>query len=491
MKSAALVGRLRMREWTAGARYWLAVLGVNTQKTDLMTQLYIVYLALFLGGWVVVSWSGLVVTAEQVGVGRVPPLWPILPTVLYGMAMVWWAAALMRPPFLLAHGDLEWLAPSPVSRRAITTAALLPAQFKVLLIGAIASTVLFGLSGGRHLYAASLLTTTAALALQTLSWLLSVSRSARASRPMRWLWILPAVMIPLDLLGPWVTTPFRWTVAPFLGHPLGGALVDIVAVWLAAWLAVMLVAGRLNLITIQSQSADYAEIRLLQQGIGRQLNRQIIRDWRSQNRLRRRRPWGNVPAWTMPLWEVGRLGLSLFRMPIQALYILETAALFRSALFAVFLPSATAWMLWVFLAYRFRRNALTRWYHRDVDAAFLRQFWPDSNLHRYIHSSVAPLVLVAALSLVLWILLPLAVPVTPLHMLFWAGLIISWYVAESPWLDTTHAESSLQGHERAVITTGLMVVMGAVLHHPQSALLIPAALLLTVFIQARRRRTAH
>ncbi len=491
MTHAALVGRLRTREWTAGARYWLSVLGVDTQKADIMTQLYIVYLALFLGGWVAISWSGLVATAERLGAGRVGALWPVLPTGLYGLALVWWSVALARLPFLLPHGDLEWLASSPISRRAVTAGALLPAQLKALLVAAIASTVLFGLSGGSHLYSASALTTLAILALQATSWLFSVARATRAGRPVRWLWILPTAMIPLYVLVPWVRTPFRWVVAPFLGHPQGMAFLGIAVAWGVAWLGVMLLAGPLNLITIQSQSSDYAEIRMMQQGIGRQLNRQVIRDARSQNRLRRRRPWGRVPPWTMPMWEVGRFGLSVWRMPMQALYLLETAALFRSALFAVFLPSSTAWMFWLFVAYRFRRNALSRWYHRDIDVAFLRQFWTDDDLGRYTRSSIIPLVVAAALGLILWAALPLGIAMTPLHLGLWAGIVVSWYVAESPLLESAHSKSPLQGHERAVLATGIMVVVGAVLHSPRVALIIPGIVLLLAFIRTRRRQQSR
>lgn len=483
------MGRLRIREWTAGARYWLGVLGVDTTKTDIMAQLYIVYLALFLGGWVTISWSGLVVTAERLGAGRVAALWPVLPTGLYGLAMVWWSVALARLPFLLPHGDLEWMASSPISRRAVTAGALLPAQLKALLISAIASTVLFGLSGGSHLYTASALTTMAIMALQATSWLLSIARATRGGRPIRWLWTLPAATIPLYALFPWARIPFRWIVAPFLGYPQGLAFLGMAVSWAVAWIGVMLMAGQLNLITIQSLSSDYAEIRMLQQGIGRQLNRQVIRDSRAENRLRRRRPWGRVPSWTMPMWEAGRFGLSVWRMPMQALYLLETAALFRSALFAVFLPSGTAWMFWLLIAYRFRQNALSRWYHRDIDVAFLRQFWPNDNVARYIRSTIIPLAVVAGLDLLLWAVLPLSISMTPLHLLFWAGVVTSWYVAESPLLESIRSQSALQGHERAVLITGLMVVFGALLHSPQLALIVPAMVLVLAFIQTRRHRS--
>ena len=432
------------------------------------------------------SWSGLIAIAEQVGMGRIPAPWPILPAVLDGLAVLLWGRALARLPFRFAHGDLEWMASSPISRRAIALGALLPEQFKALLIGAVASTIFFGLSGGVHLYGTSLLTTMAILTLQTISFILCLARASRPGRPARWLWILPAVLIPLYAMWPGMRIPFHWAVAPFVGQPLWATAFYIAAVWGGAWIAAMLVAGRLNLITIQSRSSEYAGIRVLQQGVGRRLNQQLIREWRAENRLRGRRPWGRMPSWPMPVWEVGRLSLSVWRMPKQSLYLLEMAGLFRSSLFAVFLSSGYAWMFWLFAAYRLRLEVLARWYHRDVDVSFLRQFWPEDDMDRYVRSSILPGALVAVISFVVWALLPLRVPVTPLHLSYLVGIMVTWYLAESPALESRKA--ALGGHERAVLYTGLMIFIGAVLHDPLAALVVPLVVVVMAIVKVSRHR---
>lgn len=138
------------------------------------------------------------------------------------------------------------------------------------------------------------------------------------------------------------------------------------------------------------------------------------------------------------------------RQVAGAWYVLGTAALFRSALLAVFLThSWTAWMFWIVVAYRFRFGGTQLWYRNDVGNSFVRQFWLESDVQRYMRATVIPLTIVVAVSFLLWVALPLSVRVTWLHGLFWFGLMIAWWLAEGPLLTGGSGERRIGEHDAA------------------------------------------
>lgn len=477
MHDLKLVARVRLRQWNARALYWLEVLGVDTKTLTAMTRIYALYLLVIGIGWVVVSWSGLIHLAHQAG-SRLPTgLAVLVPSLVYMTAMIWWSISLARLPILMPHGDMEWMVVSPLSRRAILFPGFVTKQLRVLILALILATVVFSLLGSRHLYGASLLTAAAVAVIETAGWVLSSARAARPGPPLKWLWLLPGLMIPMRLLTATVVAPFASLLATLGTGSMVRALVEELVAWALLWALALWVSEQVSMITIASESSLYADIRASMPVLGMG-GAKVRRDLLVRHTLHKKKVRGRLRPWPMPWWEASRFVVSALRLPRQALYLLETAALFRSALLAVFLThSWTAWMFWIVVAYRFRLGGMALWYRNDIEIPFVRQFWPESNVQRYLRATTIPLVVVAAVSFALWIALPLSVPVTWVHSLFWLGLIVAWWVAEGPLLTRGSSERRIGEHDAAVLACGVMLFLGSAVAHPRLALLVPLILL--------------
>ncbi len=492
MHDIRLVAQIRLRQWKAHVVYWLEVLGVDTKSSAMMTRVYAFYLFLIGIGWVLVSWSGLIYIAHEVG-SRIPPgLAAVVPTVLYMTAMIWWSADLARLPILVPHGDLEWMAVSPLSRRAILVASFVSRQVKVAVMALIVASVGFSLLRDPHLYGASLLAAAVVVSIQTAGWVLSSARASRSGPPRKLLWLLPGLMIPARLLTAAAATPFARVLTPFGTGSVALALVEVLAAWAALWVFAVSVSGRVNMISVASHSTLYAAIRAAMPVFGIGGARGVHRDVLVQHAMRSKKARGRLRSWPMPWWEASRFAVSGLRLPRQAFYLVETAVLFRSALLAVFLThSWAAWMLWIVVAYRFRFGGMQFWYRNDVGNSCVRQFWPESDIHRYFRATAIPLTIVAAISFVLWGVLPLSVPVTWPHGLFWFGLIVAWWVAEGPLLTRGSSERRIGEHDAAVLACGVMLLVGSTLTNPALALVVPLILVGVAAIRSGRAIGVH
>ncbi len=207
MRAVGLVARLRYREWEVSAHYWLSVVGVDFTHPDVFTRLYLVYILMLGGLWVVVSAAGAAALVHSLG-SAVPPahLAVGLPDAL-GLGLVaWLAASLAHPPLRLRHGDLEWLAPSPISRRVLALADMIPRAVRVgVVLGFGGILLASALHVGPTLPWGALVGGAAATAAAW-GFVLSLWRATRPGPPVRWLWPLPLAVLPL--LGS------AWTLIP-------------------------------------------------------------------------------------------------------------------------------------------------------------------------------------------------------------------------------------------------------------------------------------
>jgi hypothetical protein len=481
MSDLMLVLHLRYRRWRSTERYWLQVLGVNVDDQDIFARLYLLYVVILGVVWLAVAGSGVITLAYRVG--RPLPT-PIAADVPAGLAVA--AAAVVtfgtfRAPMLLDHGDLEWLAPSPISRRALAIPHVVGTTLWTWgLSAAVLSVGLTFLHRPATLAEAALVAWLFAAA-RGVGWALAALRWSSAERPSVWGWLgVPAAQLAIGWFAPApALAPFRtvWTAAA------GGS-------WAAAWhtslgaavgglVAAVLAAGALNLATVQEASGLYADIRSL--GTTYLPNPALVQDLRDRFRLSRRRVLGRLPAWQLPYLEGARYFWSQVRDPRQALRFLAMASLIRTALLVVFLPhTATSWLLWLFLAYRFRRARLTLYASRDLADPFLRQFWPDTAVQRLVSAGLLPTVWIVALAMAIWRLLPLGVPFTALRVVWLAGLVATWYLAEGggavrQWVD---GYTAADGHEVAIGGVGLYLLVSAGMGQPAEALAIPGLLLL-------------
>jgi hypothetical protein len=124
-------------------------------------------------------------------------------------------------------------------------------------------------------------------------------------------------------------------------------------------------------------------------------------------------------------------------------------------------------------------------WQRDSNNAFIRQFWPDTLLERMLWSSILPLAIVSGLSLLLWWLLPLGVPLTVKPALTLLALVVAWHFAESfELMRKLPAGSGAVGtREARTMAMGLFLFTAIVLHRLVMAWAIAAILVFIVFRQ--------
>ncbi|PSR34597.1 MAG: hypothetical protein C7B46_03935 [Sulfobacillus benefaciens] len=489
MHDLLLISRIRLRQATSQILYALRVLGVDTSKTDWVTYTYGLYLVGVFAGWTTVSWAGVLHLVASNPWMR--PTWIIIiPPLLTFVAVVSWARALGTVPFKLAHGDLELLAPSPISRRALAASPWIVQQVKAALIQGFLGSLIVAFFHGvhRHLWIEVELFALWGMGVSGWGFVWSSLRVMSARKPRHWLWLLP--LFGAIAVGAWSHTallwPAHWVVLPLTIQSQAALrpqeVLGLMVVF--AWTAALAVSGKIHLISIQEASALYADMRAL--GTVYAPNPQLVRDMVQASRLRGRRARGNMPTWHPPFAECGRLYVVLLRSPGQAFALLEIALLIRSALLLIFSShTGIVWLFWLVACYRFQRGSTTFLWQRNANNAFIRQFWPDTLLERMLRSSVLPLSIVTGLSVLLWWLLPLGVPLSVKPALTLLALVIAWHFAETFELmrKLPNGSGAVGTREARTIGMGMFLFAAIVLHKLVMAWALTAILVFIVFRQ--------
>lgn len=488
MHDLLLIARIRLRQGNSQILYALRVLGVDTSKADWVMYTYLVYLVGIFTGWTAVSWAGVLNVVGSNSWMR--PSWIIIvPPLLTFFAVISWARALGTVPFKLAHGDLELLAPSPISRRALAVSPWIVQQLRAAVIqGFLGSFIVaFFHSVRSHLWIEVELFALWGMGVSGWGFVWSSLRVISRRKPLHWLWLLP--LFSAIALGAWsysaLLWPAHWVVLPLTHSQPALRSQEILGLMVVfAWVASLAVSGKIHLISIQEASEPYADMRAL--GTVYAPNPQLVRDMVQAARLRGRRARGTLPTWRPPYAECGRLYVVLLRSPGQALALVEIALLIRSALLLIFSShTGIVWLFWLVACYRFQRGSTTFLWQRDSNNAFIRQFWPDTLLERMLWSSILPLAIVSGLSLLLWWLLPLGVPLTVKPALTLLALVVAWHFAESfELMRKLPAGSGAVGtREARTMAMGLFLFTAIVLHRLVMAWAIAAILVFIVFRQ--------
>ena len=471
---------VRAREWQGQLLYILRVLGMDTTKFDWIAYSYGFYLLGITFLWVLVSWSGILHLGYTLGHVFPVPVVMLLPTLLTIILVIQLTGALAGLPFSLAHGDLEILAPSPVSRRAFAVYALVTKQVRSGIIWGFLGSLALSFLHLNHdgLISESLLFSLWGLTGNVWGFFLAVARVSESRTPRRGLWLLPLLLL-LPLIGfrEIMNWPAHWVVAPLIQSAFfTTALGFLAAFLLLGWILSWLLAVRIDFISIQEASELYADVRAL--GTAYLPNARLVQDMRLAARLRCRKSLGRLPEWPFPQWEVGRFFIGLVRSPRQLLALIETALLLRSGLFLVFGPPiGLSWLFWLFICYRFQRGGMTLHFQRDFGDAFIRQFWPDTTTQRLLRSTALPLALVTTFSYLFWLVIPLGVSISVFHAIFLLGLIATWHLAESIELArNVTSGGTMRSREVRTMALGIVLFTAIALHHPRLALLIPVAL---------------
>lgn len=482
MSDLYLLARLRGREWHSQVLYIFRLLGLDVRELDWATYSYGFYVVGIALLWGIVSWSAILHLATGLGDRfAITNLYP-LDIVLIVVAMILLIRALAGYPFLLPHGDLELLAPTPISRRSMASIALIARQVKALLLWGFAGSIIVSFLQLTHvsLWSGALLFALWGIMVSAWSFTLSVWRVARPRRPGRFLWAIPFILVPaLIWQGPVTTWPAHWvTLGLSNATSLPQAEAALSMFWILGWIAMVVLSGRLNLITIQESSELYADVRSL--GTAYLPNPQLVQDMRQRSRMRRHKARGSLPNWDFPKWEIGRFGVGLWRNPRHALVLLETALLLRSGILLVFeTPTGLAWLFWLFVCFRMNRGGMTLHFQRDYGDAFTRQFWPDTAPHRALLSTIVPFLTVTVIAYAAWLILPLGVSWTPFHVLFLLALIVAWHLSETTELIRKVAMGSVTGgREARTLVLGIMLFLAIPGHQPGFAIWVPAILII-------------
>ena len=222
MRDVILLWRIRAREWRSQLLYVFRVLGIDDTRMDWATYSYGFYIIGLAAVWGIVSWSMMLDVISQIGHAFPGTVIHSVSVILTVIAIIFLMRGLFSYPFLLPHGDLELMAPTPISRRAMATMALIPRQSKSLLIwGFIGSLSLrfFHLTHVPLWYGASAFALWG-LILNVWVYTLSLWRVARSRKPRRFLGFLPLLIIPALFWAPQLPTwPAHWVLLAVTHHP--------------------------------------------------------------------------------------------------------------------------------------------------------------------------------------------------------------------------------------------------------------------------------
>lgn len=478
---------IHWRRFRSQSLYWLRNVGIDPNDRDIFSRLYVFYLIAFGGIWVAVSYSGLLTLLWHSGHSLHVPISVVMPPVAIISAIISITLTASRSPLYLNHGDLEWAITSPISARAFMPFYLVPRQFRLVLLTLLIASLGAAFVHDPHQRALAISWALWMLAANTSGWIIAALHFSRPAKPYRYFWL--AVLVSLLLL----VLPFhqQFIMLAQRVDPLPAHFVELSIALGILWFIAVMISSRINLISVHEASGLYADIQDL--GIIYLPNRDLVQQIRNQRRLAGHRVIGHLPSWPEPYFELGRFVITLVRRPRFLFTLVELSLLFRSALILLGKTSNHwAWLFWLFIAYRFRRGHLAQFFIEDMTNPFLYQFWPEPIVMRFIQSSILPVFTVWLLTLILWVILPLGIPFTAMHLLVASSLILAWVLAEGvAVLKSLHSQQTAENyHAAAVIASGIVLVFAAVMHHMAWTPLIPFVLFSVLWQYYRREKTS-
>jgi len=316
------LSHLRWRHLRGRAVYWAALAGADMQSNSLIEQSYLLYVLLIGGAWGIAMSAAAADTARALGldggasvVDAIRFLALIAPGLLVSVLGV---RALRSSPVKLTFPDIAYFASSAMDPRAIALSSYLregvPAAAAAAYVGYLVGCVAQGAGAaqaGPWLLAGSFpLVVMASLAVAWAGGLarIRIDRSSSRYAPVA-LTLLSVALIGSALrVGPW--TPLALAVNASLGSLGMAALVTVVC---AAVALMVLVSPRMDMTTIISESAMYAELQVFRPL--RLYDPGAYADIVRRKRLSRRLPRGRMLHADGEAALVARAGLSHLRQP--------------------------------------------------------------------------------------------------------------------------------------------------------------------------------
>ena len=269
---------LRLLLWLRGRHlrgrviYWSALTGADLESGSLMERVYTGYVAVILGGWLVLMLAaaasmanGLGRSVGHVGMASAGGLLALFPLTLLAVLA---ARALRSAPVKLSYPDIAYVGGSALDPRAIALAACLLQVvtwgFAALLVGYLVGSVSVGTGlPERYAVTAGFITALTVAAAVALSWAIGLGRVRATDRKWpAWSWIVPPAVALVLTFVPGARWPGSALAAALSGGGTAWDTAAIAAVAVAGLALVAMAAHRLDMVAVIEQSALFAQLQV-------------------------------------------------------------------------------------------------------------------------------------------------------------------------------------------------------------------------------------
>jgi hypothetical protein len=227
-----------------------------------------------------------------------------------------------------------------------------------------------------------------------------------------------------------MTWPGRVLAREVLAEPARAQAFLLLALALVAFVGVIWLGRRINLITVAAELGTTSQLKSL--GVlGRFTWRDLSRQMRDRERLARRPSRLHLPHVSGMNMLVARAGLIFARQPLSFGWAVlrSTALIAAGAGLALIGASALSWLFWLTFVMMLPSRDILSVYSDDQTNAFLRQFIPADNLTLLLIDTSLPFVLISLLGLIGWsiaiVVSGTSLLILPLMLVFTAVMLLS------------------------------------------------------------------
>ncbi|MDL1900298.1 hypothetical protein FBR02_05970 [Anaerolineae bacterium CFX9] len=407
---------LRWRQFRDDARYWLRVLGYQSNDDSFSQKMYVFYLAIIgliwlytVGGWVLERAGDLGAVIAPVDAGNLLILLSYVPLIGFVLAL---SAALRTTPLKLTFPDIAYVAGSPIVRAApVLVGFVRYVVFRAALIGV--AVILFTVMLNRALYGRvtvedvlRALSVWLALAVVTYAaaWAAGVARlSFPKLRTARLLWLTPFALLPLAFVLPDAALwSGRAAVLALVGEAPGWVIVVLVGMGVILLVGLGVLSRRMDMIQAADESQLYARLQAI--GLLQYIQPRTQARIRAQAARARRKVRWRLPEATGWNGLVSRALLSYARHPLSLIMAAVWGAVMTWAAASVILNQLPA-QLWIGLAIIAGirpPGGLLYVFEQDVEEPFLRQFLPFSTIGLMAADALLPFLILLTSSSIVW-----------------------------------------------------------------------------------------
>lgn len=446
-----LVLWLRWKQFRLSVNYWLGIIGYETWDPTMSNRLYGLYLLIFMGGWLLLTWSLAVYETMHLSVRFLPTsaiaslrdgVFHYFPWVVLGAIVLGMIFGLRSSPMKLHEEDHVYLIGSPVHRAALILVQLgklwLRALCWLIPLATLAAVLLahrissdeIGLS---VLPSAAVVLPVALLAFAS-SWLVGTLRLARPRRGRLFLlWLVPLAIVILAAIFPAALTwPGRVLARALLGNPLAGQALGVAALAVVVLLLLARTGDRANMmdVPVAKRGSIFTTLALTFGGglgglgtglsnLGLPGREPAAPGGRAMRAPRTARPLLGLPAVGGSGVLLARGALVFVRRPWTLLvaFIYTAVAAGSGALIALRGETALIWLVWLTVVIIRPPSGFLAVFRQDQSIPFLRQLLPVDNLSLLAADAALPGLLFTVVAIAVWVVIATQRGLSPLALI--------------------------------------------------------------------------